>query len=326
MVIRRSDAKSNFVFNCRSVPAKEELQTGVPIEKQGGLCSLIEKFGVAEISLVVANAALLYCGHQESQLPPYRLRGSSMSLKALLEGLRPQVMSGQQKLALQLEIAKAFWQLYASSWMRRTWTNEVVHFVFQRQKETPSHQEIRVDDPLLQVQFDSATMEQLEIGQQPYFPWPAVHSLGVILLEIELGDCINRTVEDLGYLDPETGWPKPHAEFKAAEILIEYEKLLEESVNPGACSNVAHIIKSCLRITSDLNQLHDRGIIEQRHAIFKLIVSPLETLLNKKFRGREVIGLLIGEWVSNLRTVQQITNTRLNESQPCPILVRVHCI
>lgn len=149
-------------------------------------------------------------------------------------------MTGHHKLTLQVQIVKAFWQFYASSWMQRTWNKDLVHFLFQRRGQ--SSQEIKVDDPFLEIRFDMAAPGQQRVEQYPYFTWPPIHSLGVILLEIELVDCIDRAVQDYGFLSESTGRPK------------------------------------------------------QRDAIFKLIVSPLETLLKNGFMNlkQDVGGLYMG--------------------------------
>lgn len=96
---------------------------------------------------------------------------------------------------------------------------------------------------------------QQRVEQYPYITWPPIHSLGVILLEIELVDCIDRAVQDYGFLSESTGRPK------------------------------------------------------QRDAIFKLIVSPLETLLKNGFMNlkQDVGGLLHGTVNVGLQAVQSST-------------------
>uniref|UniRef100_L7ITK9 DUF7580 domain-containing protein n=1 Tax=Pyricularia oryzae (strain P131) TaxID=1143193 RepID=L7ITK9_PYRO1 len=163
------------------------------------------------------------------------------------------------------QIVKAFWQFYASSWMQRTWNKDLVHFLFQRRGQ--SSQEIKVDDPFLEIRFDMAAPGQQRVEQYPYFTWPPIHSLGVILLEIELVDCIDRAVQDYGFLSESTGRPKQNAELFAADVS------------------------------------------EQRDAIFKLIVSPLETLLKNGFMDlkQNVGGLLHGTVNVGLQAVQSST-------------------
>ncbi|TLD03258.1 uncharacterized protein PgNI_12471 [Pyricularia grisea] len=68
-------------------------------------------------------------------------------------------MSGQQQLTLRIEIAKAFWQFYAWSWTQNTWTKDVVHFA-------PANQEVGINNPFFQVQFDLASPEESGNGQR----------------------------------------------------------------------------------------------------------------------------------------------------------------
>ncbi|QBZ65277.1 hypothetical protein PoMZ_06984 [Pyricularia oryzae] len=117
---------------------------------------------------------------------------------------------------------------------------------------------------------------QQRVEQYPYITWPPIHSLGVILLEIELVDCIDRAVQDYGFLSESTGRPK------------------------------------------------------QRDAIFKLIVSPLETLLKNGFMNlkQDVGGLLHGTVNVGLQAVQSSTlqsPVNANQSQTRMAKAIDHC-
>lgn len=68
---------------------------------------------------------------------------------------------------------------------------------------------------------------QQRVEQYPYFTWPPIHSLGVILLEIELVDCIDRAVQDYGFLSESTGRPKQNAELFAAEYAVKCDHILD---------------------------------------------------------------------------------------------------
>ncbi|EHA48051.1 hypothetical protein MGG_09822 [Pyricularia oryzae 70-15] len=185
----------------------------------------MESVGVAQSKLSVEDGVLWYHGFQSSKLPPYLLRSPSLSLRQLLEKLDRREVSGHHKLTLQVQIVKAFWQFYASSWMQRTWNKDLVHFLFQRRGQ--SSQEIKVDDPFLEIRFDMAAPGQQRVEQYPYFTWPPIHSLGVILLEIELVDCIDRAVQDYGFLSESTGRPKQNAELFAAEYAVKCDHILD---------------------------------------------------------------------------------------------------
>ncbi|KAI6262375.1 hypothetical protein MCOR27_005926 [Pyricularia oryzae] len=273
-------------------------------QSPGKLCKMMESVGVAQSKLSVEDGVLWYRGFQSSKLPPYLLRSPSLSLRQLLEKLDRREVTGHHKLTLQVQIVKAFWQFYASSWMQRTWNKDLVHFLFQRRGQ--SSQEIKVDDPFLEIRFDMAAPGQQRVEQYPYFTWPPIHSLGVILLEIELVDCIDRAVQDYGFLSESTGRPKQNAELFAAEYAVKCDHILD---NDETYPEVASIIKSCLDATSDLNRLHNRSVSEQRDAIFKLIVSPLETLLKNGFMDlkQNVGGLLHGTVNVGLQAVQSST-------------------
>lgn len=136
----------------------------------------------------------------------FLLKASSVSLATVLEK-RKLDGDDQLKLLLSYLLAKALWQFYDSDWMMRDWTKHTIHFMRERLNGSPEPQEIIT---LIHRPFFAAELRQSPSQPNPpqcesscekdftdKFPstthlYPKILALGILLLEIELGEGIER--------------------------------------------------------------------------------------------------------------------------------------
>ncbi|KAI7775986.1 hypothetical protein LA080_006012 [Diaporthe eres] len=141
--------------------------------------------------------------------PSFRLNAPSISLAALLGQIQ---LKGdyQLKLLLSYLLAKAVYQFFASAWMTPHWTKDVIHFMRQKLDMLSKRQEvvISIHKPCFTTTVRPPSQhhrsQSKEITQDSEFrqefppnthPHPKVLALGILLLEMELGQGIEKHYE-----------------------------------------------------------------------------------------------------------------------------------
>ncbi|KAK8074297.1 hypothetical protein PG994_005196 [Apiospora phragmitis] len=150
----------------------------------------------------------------------------SVSLGQLLEGISASGLTEKRKEVLSWPLAKSIWQYYNSPWMQQPWNKESVHFLLERRHDEDGHDVagIFVNEPLLSVSIgrrmqasggDTAnesgpgTVKREPDAQRrrspflsrPRHPIPKMLALGMMLVEIQLGQPIET-------LYSQTEWSK----------------------------------------------------------------------------------------------------------------------
>ena len=187
---------------------------------------------------------------------------SSVSLAELLTGPKPK-LTWKMKLLLSYFLAKAVWQFYDSEWMRRGWSKEMIHFMFERRSETPKG--IFVDEPFLSCKL---VQDKVDDSHRTHI-FPKILALGIMFLEIELGiDIKDRMSENLGSDGKPAG--KNNADYIAALDIFDETKWKKRDT----IDIFKSIIKACL-IPEDFEPFLN-NIQELRNAFKERIVDPLQ--------------------------------------------------
>ncbi|KAI1826112.1 hypothetical protein F4861DRAFT_499199 [Xylaria intraflava] len=172
-------------------------------------CGLIRRRERGRLVLNAANDGLVY---ERAELNPEQLKrllllkASSVSLATVLEKRKLQQSDVQLKLLLSYLLAKAVWQFYDSDWMTTNWSKDRIHFMRERLSDSPEHQEVItfIHKPYFATELSppsarSGCVTQGECSTEQdlmqRFPsathvHPKILALGIMLLEIELGEGI----------------------------------------------------------------------------------------------------------------------------------------
>lgn len=128
---------------------------------------------------------------------------SSVPLATVLEKRKLQG-NNQLKLLLSYLLAKAVWQYYESDWMTPSWTKHVIHFMRELLPDSDATQEISalIHEPYLTTELRSLSsshdfesdilsnsVHRLSLATHRF---PKILALGIMLLEIELGEAIEQ--------------------------------------------------------------------------------------------------------------------------------------
>jgi hypothetical protein len=132
-------------------------------------------------------------------------KAPSVSLATVLEK-RKLDGDDQLKLLLSYLLAKALWQFYDSNWMTRDWTKHSIHFMRECLSGSPEPQEIiiLIDKPFFAAELSRNPSQPCPPSQcesscgndstdgfpSATHPYPKILALGIMLLEIELGEGI----------------------------------------------------------------------------------------------------------------------------------------
>lgn len=196
------------------------------------------------------------------------------------------------RLLLCYQLSKAFWRFYGSDWMARPWTKEKVHFMFDARSNKPRG--VLLNDPYLTI-FDPISLSSKDKTETAKLPsirshqFPKILALGIMLIEIELGLKIEN------HFDPDcydkNGGLSINATHTTGRLIYDEKRELwdeRETFEP-----VQRVIETCLAINPDgdpfMNYKDDnkKGVSDLRDAIYRHIVSPLETLCVDTWWKRE---------------------------------------
>ncbi|CAH0054748.1 unnamed protein product [Clonostachys solani] len=225
-------------------------------------CGKINNRKRTQLELSVSDGKLLFQG-PGTLSNDFVLNESSISLSKILDTVQ---LPLQLRLHLAYFLAKAFWQFYDSSWMHAAWTKHSIHFMLSRRSADSGG--IFIRDPFLSTTLEgSHDLAQVDEEFRAH-PLPKLLSLGIMLLEIELGLKIedHRMAKHLndGKVDVNTD----HS--VAAEML----DLGRQWAERGTFSKFKAVIHSCL-FPKDF-QGHQNDPKDVRDKVRKNIVNRLQ--------------------------------------------------
>ncbi|TGJ84207.1 hypothetical protein E0Z10_g4570 [Xylaria hypoxylon] len=171
-------------------------------------CALVRRRERGRLVLSAASDGLVY-ERAELNLDQLKrlflLKASSVSLATVLEKRK---LHGDVQLRLLLSylLAKAVWQFYDSDWMASNWSKDRIHFMRERLNGSSEPQEVitlihkpyfatELSPPLASSTCASPSECSTEQDLMQRFPsathfHPKILALGIMLLEIELGEGI----------------------------------------------------------------------------------------------------------------------------------------
>ncbi|KAF2963128.1 hypothetical protein GQX73_g10440 [Xylaria multiplex] len=171
-------------------------------------CVLIRRRERGRLVLNAASDGLVYeCAELSTEQLKrlFLLKASSVSLATVLEKRK---LHGdvQLKLLLSYLLAKAVWQFYDSEWMASNWSKDRIHFMRECLDGSSESQEIitlihkpyfatELSPPPVRLSCESQSGCSAEQDFKQRFPsathfHPKILALGIMLLEIELGEGI----------------------------------------------------------------------------------------------------------------------------------------
>jgi hypothetical protein len=223
-------------------------------------CHLITKRAQSQLILRVSERGLVHHG-QELLSKRFLLRSSSISLAELLQVAK---LDPKMRLLLSYTVAKAFWQFYGSDWMRKEWTKDTVHFMFEESSNIPKG--ILINEPFLSAQFGETTGPDSENDMRIH-QFPKILALGVMLIEIELGISLEDRHKPECY--DTDGVPTVNADLITA--LDTFNNELQSTFCP-----LKNAIKICLK--PDRFYEHQNDVASLRETLVKLIVDPIQQM------------------------------------------------
>jgi hypothetical protein len=204
----RSETSSANIQNTNQTKSARIAHTGRAVSD---LCSLIcsEELGLLKLTASsngLFDEGIELCNDEHN----ISLRAPSVPLARILRSadLKQDMM---RKVLLSYLLAKAVWQFYDSDWMEGLWTKDTVHFMRQRldNREAKSLLDHR---PFISAAFETSLSSSDATPQPPRRThiYPKILALGLVLLEIELGEglenhCPDEYLDDNGQLRPNAG-------------------------------------------------------------------------------------------------------------------------
>ncbi|RWA11934.1 hypothetical protein EKO27_g3171 [Xylaria grammica] len=171
-------------------------------------CGLIRRRERGRLVLSAASDGLVYERAElnlEQLKRLFLLKASSVSLATVLEKRK---LHGdvQLKLLLSYLLAKAVWQFYDSDWMASNWSKDRIHFMRERLNGSSKPHEVitLIHKPYFATELSPSSTRSSRVSQSECsteedvmqrFPsathfHPKILALGIMLLEIELGEGI----------------------------------------------------------------------------------------------------------------------------------------
>jgi hypothetical protein len=237
-------------------------------------CGLIRNRQMKQLSFDVSKGQIRVSDVRNKE-SKFRVNMDSVPLKALL--LQTEGLTTEHRLELSYHLAEAVWRFYPSSWMKREWTNDSVHFMYEKGRNGRKAPGIFVDKPFLHADF---SVQPNNVNRDKYrsHEFPTILALGILLLEIELKIDIQEHWEEED-LDVD-GKPTVDTNYNTAMRLYE-----DVSQWPGTSrfdAEKKRIIGICLRPDDFVAPLEIQDsfakIEYQRSQLWTCTVEPLRRL------------------------------------------------
>lgn len=292
---------------------------------QGTVCRMVEEPSYNRIRLQLDKNCRLH-KYLDPEVPYHSTSpGYGKSLSYILSNGNFGV---EHKIALAYAIARAYWQFYNSDLMHARWTSDDIWFMpIESQSKSQSRNQIPLR-AFLSLPFDQhipSLAEYLEIGDYTH-RYPRILFLGIILLEIGLGEPLGLEPFESSNLSPVAHTNKAH--FRAKMRLHEFKKM---SWADFSYKDVfVEAIESCLdcRNFKDMRkaprkrQRRDQVeseqppiaampiLMERRDVLYRKVVAPLRWLANVGFEASGEVQLI------TVQRVEQHKST-LVEDEEC---------
>ncbi|KAL2692043.1 hypothetical protein Neosp_002446 [[Neocosmospora] mangrovei] len=254
-------------------------------------CERISTREQYQLSLKVSGKQLHFvewCEGARSWVP----NTPSVSLSTIL---RNHKLSQKMKYLLSYLLAKSVWQFYSTDWMGKEWTNESIHFMFER-RQGAKNAGIYLNEPFISARFDPDSSSN-DAEFRPH-KFPKIKALGIVLLEIELGTVIEDHYDEECYAAD--GELNSDADLYAALKLFDDPDRLEDTF-----PLLKTVIGDCLRPTKFMQ--HRQSVEELRKVLQEDVVDHLHTLI--KLYGQP-------EQIALKPTVQMQTSQIRHITQP----------
>ncbi|KAH7127244.1 peptidase S8/S53 domain-containing protein [Dendryphion nanum] len=257
-----------------------------------GFCGIIRCPVQGTLLFDVSHNELTYAGIEMPEILDriFLLQAPSVSLATVLEKdkLREDILL---KTLLSYLLAKATWQFYDSPWIRGPWAKETVHFMRERRSCSSNDQEILtlIHKPIFATDLGAISpppgsavcncnssnnnIDDDEINLPMATHWyPSILALGVMLIEVELGEGIERHRSPESY-DQNGGLIQNADHFTAVMITCSDDWKARHTYQA-----IKEIIQICLK--GHRGQLGE-DLSSVREKLYKWIVVPLGNLFRE---------------------------------------------
>lgn len=274
----------NPFFVCRRVKimGDDEKPTPIPavnpraegnLVSAGNLCKIITDDRHSQLQLVVSRDGHVVSQPDKPCLDAFILDRASISLAELLQFFNSQLLNSHRILLLYV-LAKSFWQLYDSEWMRNSWTKDDIHFMVKSWSDRTvagrfeRKSVIYLCEPFLSTPFKCYD----KTSKSSFHPFPKILALGIIFLEVLLGQGLEN-------------WPEPGYFLKDipstldADFYIAERAFEEARERNGSVAHMGQLIKRCISPTYFLTRCK-KNVESLREAIQKDIVNVLHASYN----------------------------------------------
>jgi hypothetical protein len=249
------------------------------------LCELIKatESGI-QLQLTLNDDGLIMKKLISSAFEGYSLKHPSyISLDEILSGAKPKK---SMRLVLCFFLSRAFWHFYGSGWMKKPWTKKDIAFIFDIKSNTPTgiyfHEpylrSLHLDDLISAnnaAQISTTDSSTSDIGGFCLHQFPDILTLGVILLEIELGlrieDHDPNCYDERGRVNINTTYLTAETIFKERPDLWETSETF-----PGVKSVIAHCLALHPNGDPFLKFQGKKHKAELRDAIYEYVVGRLQ--------------------------------------------------
>ncbi|KAK1540415.1 extracellular alkaline serine protease [Colletotrichum paranaense] len=259
-------AELHRVLAMNSICQRRDEETAIGVLSKEYFCDTISHRQQAQLRLVNQGDSL---GVQQCA-PLSRFFCPQTSSIKLSEILGDQ-LTRKQRLTIAYRLANAVWQFYDSTWMRREWNKDTIHFMLERRGNTAKA--VYVDEPFLSAHFHEPEPLSEDKMRFRYHPLPKVLALGIMMLEVELG----LKIEDHCQNRPECYDADGNLTVNATHIIaMEIFKSSDLWEEKETFEPLKELIGNCLTADPFRNIVeHPRRI---RDAIYSHVVVPLKKL------------------------------------------------
>jgi hypothetical protein len=235
------------------------------------LCNLICSETLGRLKLAASRNSLFQEGvdaaYNEHNLS---LRAPSVPLARIL-GSSDLQQDLRRRLLLSYLLAKAVWQFYDTDWMDCSWTKDTVHFMRQRLDRLQKRGSVD-HRPFIVAEFSpsaAAVTTAIDPMRQTHI-YPKILALGLMLLEIELGESLEKHCPTEHLLD--NGQQRPNASHIAAGRFIRSQEWKDQT---RTLMPVKQAIERCLGPDTAVLGTDPSCV---RDNLYKCVVAKLERL------------------------------------------------
>ena len=285
--------KSVKFAQCVGTPESMSRRMQVKEVDRGRLCSLFRSPEDARLKLRVQLDKLQRYDDRE-RLDMIVAHDESISLADLL---REFALTDRMKVALASILAQSVWQFYDTHWTKTRWSSETVHFMWEHRTTLRNDQaQCFTTRPHFKVTFEENDPYNSEYcgADNLIHRYTRVLSLGVMLVEIGLGETLERSATPQGTmsladaevtgLNKDWSWAQRESDREEPWPAFDqpkYRTAVKNCLDPAIFANAR--FDACA--TADLAAA---GVRDRRKILWEQVCSPLEFLLQTSGWGAEL--------------------------------------